>query len=131
MKAISYQLLIHLPRPLRVEIGALGPVRFPAGRWVYTGSARRGIDARLARHLAESGSKRLHWHIDYLLAHPAARIVAWRRSTIAECRLQAATPGSTPVPGFGASDCRAGCGAHLRLLPPEMRQPPGAGWNPT
>ncbi|MDQ7007910.1 MAG: GIY-YIG nuclease family protein [Acidobacteriota bacterium] len=128
MPAISYQLLILLGRPVRLQVGALGRFCFPAGRWVYTGSARRHMDARLARHLAGPAGKRLRWHIDYLLAHPAARIVAWRRSPVAECRLQAATPGDTPIPGFGASDCRAGCGAHLKLLPEALGDPPGRGW---
>ncbi|MGE5336851.1 MAG: DUF123 domain-containing protein, partial [Gemmatimonadota bacterium] len=62
----SYQLLIEIARPLRCAIGRLGVFDFPAGRYLYTGSARRNLDARIARHLR--GIKRLHWHIDYLLA---------------------------------------------------------------
>ena len=85
-----------------------------AGTYVYTGSARRGLEARLARHLRSS--KRLHWHVDHLLAVPGVRIVAVRRSRLAECRLQALTPGRPVLPGFGASDCRAGCGSHLRRV---------------
>ena len=35
------------------------------GIYIYTGSAKKNIDSRIKRHL--SNSKKLHWHIDYLL----------------------------------------------------------------
>ncbi|MGE5336519.1 MAG: GIY-YIG nuclease family protein, partial [Gemmatimonadota bacterium] len=111
---ISYQLLIEIARPLRCAIGRLGVFDFPAGCYLYTGSARRGLDARIARHLR--GDKRLHWHIDYLLAAPGVRIVDVFRSARAECALNRSVRGSVPCAGFGASDCRAGCGAHLKFL---------------
>jgi Uri superfamily endonuclease len=110
----SYQLHIELARAARIEVGSLGSIRLEAGRYVYTGSARRGLEARIRRHLSQR--KRVHWHIDYLLAHPAARVLAVHRSRTAECRLNQGVGGSVPVPGFGASDCRAGCGSHLRYL---------------
>ena len=115
---VSYQLLIELARPARVRVGALGTFDFPAGRYVYTGSARRGLEARIARHLAPAAAKRLRWHIDWLLAHPAARIVRVRRSRLPECALNRRAGGAVVAPGFGASDCRAGCGSHLRYLGP-------------
>lgn len=111
----SYQLLIDVSRPLRLRVGALGEVALPAGRYVYTGSARRNIEARIARHLRTE--KTLRWHVDYLLTAPGVRVVAVRRSRRDECRWNRATPGEVPVPGFGASDCRAGCGAHLKWQP--------------
>lgn len=112
----TYQLLIDVPRRLRIAVGALGTCEFPAGRYVYTGSARRNLDARIARHL--SATKRLHWHIDYLLAAPGVTVVAVRRSRRCECGLNRGTRGTIPVPGFGASDCRAGCGSHLKFRGP-------------
>ncbi len=111
---VSYQLLIEITRPLRCAIGRLGLFDFPAGRYLYTGSARRNLDARIARHLR--GDKRPHWHIDYLLAAPGVRIVDVVRSARAECALNRSARGSVPCTGFGASDCRAGCGAHLKYL---------------
>jgi Uri superfamily endonuclease len=33
-----------------------------------------------------------------------------------ECRLNQAVKGTVRVPGFGASDCTAACGAHLKYL---------------
>lgn len=112
MSHVAYQLLIELPRAARVAVGRLGVFDFPAGRYVYTGSAKRNFEARIARHLR--ADKALRWHIDYLLAAPGVRVVGVRRSSRDECALNAATGGRVLVAGFGASDCRAGCGSHLK-----------------
>ena len=111
---VSYQLVIDLPRRLRIEVGRLGIIDLPAGRYVYTGSARRGLDARIARHLRTDKPRR--WHIDWLTTAPGVRVRERLRSARTECALNQATPGAIVVPGFGASDCRAGCGAHLKRL---------------
>jgi Uri superfamily endonuclease len=113
--AISYQLIIEVKHPLCLQIGRLGEFQFPAGRYVYTGSARRNLEARIARHLVKS--KKLRWHIDWLLTAPGVKVVAVRRSRLAECELRQRGGGMIVAPGFGASDCRHGCGSHLRLLP--------------
>lgn len=110
----TYQLLIELAGPARVQVGRLGAFDFPAGRYVYTGSAKRNPEARLARHL--SATKRLHWHIDYLLAAPTARVVGTLRFDEAECHINQRTDGRVLAPGFGATDCRAGCGSHLKFI---------------
>lgn len=112
----TYQLVIDVAREVTVRVGRLGVFRFPPGRYVYTGSAKRNLEARIARHL--SAAKRLHWHIDYLLAAPGVSVSRVRRSRRAECDLNRATRGNIPVPGFGASDCRAGCGSHLKFRTP-------------
>ncbi len=111
---VTYQLLIEVARPVRAAIGRFGEFDFPAGRYIYTGSARRNCDARIARHLRQE--KTLRWHIDYLLAAPGVAIAGVRRYVEDECVINRATPGDVPVPGFGASDCRAGCGSHLKFL---------------
>jgi Uri superfamily endonuclease len=98
----SYKLHIRVTRPLRLKVGALGELQFPPGHYVYTGSARR--------------DKPLRWHIDYLLADPAAAIERVETGTRAGCRRNQATAGRVLHPRFGASDCRAGCGAHLKGL---------------
>jgi Uri superfamily endonuclease len=116
-RAVTYQLLIRVDRPCRVRIGRLGTFAFPAGRYVYTGSARRALESRVARHLG--ATKRLHWHVDYLLAEPGVSIESVRRSRTPECDANQAVGGTAPAAGFGASDCRAGCGSHLRFLGPE------------
>ncbi len=111
---VSYQLLIGLSRSARVDVGRLGRFSFPAGFYVYSGSARRNIAARLARHLRRE--KKLRWHVDYLLAARGARVVAVLESTESECQLCQRLGGEILVPRFGASDCVAGCGSHLRYL---------------
>ncbi len=110
----TYQLRIHVARPLRIAIGRLGEFDFPAGRYVYTGSAKRNFEARIARHLRRE--KTLRWHIDYLLIAPGVTVTEIIRSQAGECDLNQATPGAIPVPGFGASDCGRGCGSHLKYL---------------
>ena len=120
-RLVSYQLLIDVPRAVHCAIGRAGVFDFPAGRYVYTGSARRHLEARIARHLRPE--KKAHWHIDYLLAAPGVTVAAVRRSAIDECRLNRNSPGSVPVPGFGATDCRACCGAHLKFLGPRADGP--------
>lgn len=112
--AISYQLSIDVDRPVRVRVGRLGRFLFPAGRYVYTGSAKRNLEARIARHLRKE--KALRWHIDWLLAAPGVVVVSVKRSGESECTLNQRAGGSVVVPGFGASDCRRGCRSHLRYL---------------
>jgi sugar fermentation stimulation protein A len=112
-----YQLLVHLPEAATVRVGALGSISFAAGYYVYTGSARRCLPQRVARHRARV--KALRWHIDYLTV--LAEVVAVRAEPLTpgrrdqECaahRALAATTGvGEPVRGFGASDCR--CRSHL------------------
>jgi Uri superfamily endonuclease len=111
---VTYQLDIELPRAATIQVGRLGRLRFPAGRYRYTGSARRNLIARVRRHL--SNEKNLRWHIDYLLAARGARIVAVNLSADPECACNQQVAGRILVPGFGASDCRARCGSHLKYL---------------
>lgn len=112
----TYQLFIRVAADLEIRIGRFGVFRFPAGDYVYTGSARRNFEARIARHLRRE--KTLRWHIDYLLAAPGVSVTEVGRSEQEECPLNQATPGEVVVAGFGASDCRQGCGSHLkRILP--------------
>jgi Uri superfamily endonuclease len=112
-RLITYQLVIRLAQSSTVRIGRLGVFEMPAGVYVYTGSARRNLEARIRRHL--SHEKRLHWHVDYLLGHPDARVIDVFRFAEPECEVNARTPGRCLVPGFGASDCRHGCGSHLKF----------------
>ncbi len=68
-----YQLHLRLPHATTIEVGRLGTFRFPAGWYVYTGSAMSGLEARVQRHARRE--KKLHWHIDYLLQHAVIRRV--------------------------------------------------------
>ena len=141
----AYLLWIIAPRAVRFATGALGEVALGRGGLVYCGSARRGLAARLLRHLcrargleqkirsrvavslgeadAPARPKRLRWHIDYLLEQPEARVVGvtYLPDAHLECQVGGQLQdelGARPAwPGFGASDCTAGCGAHLLRLP--------------
>lgn len=120
----AYRLHVTLPTAARVRVGRFGRVRLPAGHYVYVGSARRHLRQRVARHRQVASGQRRggHWHIDALLAHSRARLVAIELFPGgAECALSRETaqlPGAgVPIPGFGATDCRAGCAAHLYALP--------------
>ncbi|ABI56391.1 GIY-YIG nuclease family protein [Alkalilimnicola ehrlichii MLHE-1] len=111
---VTYQLYIRLRRPCRIRAGRLPGHRLPAGWYVYTGSARRNLAARVERHLRRDKPRR--WHIDWLLTRREARVVHVRLSARPECLENAAVGGRVLIPGFGASDCRAACGSHLRYL---------------
>ncbi len=112
----TYALLLRLLRPTVVGVGRLGRFHLAAGWYVYVGSALGpgGLAARVGRHLRRE--KRLHWHVDYLLA-VAPVVAVWyavgrERRECAWARSLAARPGAIlPVRGFGASDCH--CPAHL------------------
>ncbi len=119
---ISYRLEIEVAEPLCVKVGSLGRLLLPAGRYVYTGSATKNLQARVRRHLEKGKAKR--WHIDYVLAAPGVRVVGVKLSRARECALNRRTRGAVLFPGLGASDCRSGCGSHLKYLGSRVR---GAG----
>ena len=110
----TYILAMKLDNAAEITIGKLGRFTFPAGHYLYFGSAMNGLHARIARHLRSE--KCLHWHIDYLLQQ-ATIIDIWyiESAERLECRLYLEATrlagASVPVKGFGASDCR--CTSHL------------------
>ena len=112
--ATTYQLYIDLSRNVTVTVDKLGTFALPKGRYVYTGSARKNIESRVRRHLSKE--KRLRWHIDYLLSHPAARITRIGFADSSECIANKTIAGCIVIPRFGASDCRVGCVSHLKRL---------------
>lgn len=77
---VTYQLAILLAAPASIMVGRLGVYDFPVGRYIYTGSARRNLEARIKRHLR--CDKRLHWRVDYLLALPLAEVIGGRVSSV-------------------------------------------------
>ena len=111
----TYCLLLDLPDEARIRVGALGMRRFPAGMYVYVGSALSGIEQRVARHARKTKKKR--WHADYLLAKAnVISIIAIPSQTKeTECAVARALLTSegagVVVEGFGSSDCD--CESHL------------------
>ena len=120
----TYALALSLAAPADLTI-ARRRVQLPPGLYVYVGSAHGpgGLRARLGRHLRGDGRPR--WHIDALRA--VAEVVGWHVA-VSPLRLECAwaqalahLPGAAiPVPGFGATDCRAACPAHLVMLPADV-----------
>lgn len=115
-----YLLLLSVPRPFRARVGALGLQYLEAGSYVYTGSARKSMRARVARHLRRG--KNARWHIDYLTRHRKARplgALLLPQTALEECTLNRTLTHdrgwTAPIPGFGAGDCRSGCTAHLHF----------------
>jgi Uri superfamily endonuclease len=115
----TYVLALRLDAPCSIAIGRLGEFEFPAGWYLYVGSARGpgGLHARLARHKRRLGAdKQAHWHVDYV-REQAAWCGAWGRASDQplECTWASVLrhlPGARVVArGFGASDCS--CPAHL------------------
>lgn len=109
-----YSLVIHVSRKRTINIGRLGGFIFPAGFYIYVGSAQKNLERRVGRHLRRE--KKLHWHIDYLLRH--ARVTGVHTLAAkkhAECELSHKVENMKdaviPVRGFGSSDCS--CATHL------------------
>jgi len=119
----TYVLALWLAKTQRLSIGRLGRFEFPAGWYLYVGSALGpgGLPARLARHQRRRGAgKRLHWHVDYV-REQAAWGGAWARLSEqrAECAwataLRRLPQAEVMARGLGSSDCR--CPAHLIRVP--------------
>ena len=109
----TYVLVITLGSDLTTEVGALGTLSFPAGVYLYTGSALGGLDQRVSRHIRHE--KTVKWHIDRLTV-AADSVIAYESypDYVPECELasMAGDCGMVPsVDGFGCSDCS--CHTHL------------------
>jgi Uri superfamily endonuclease len=121
----TYALLLKLERRTEMAVGRLGATSFPAGYYVYVGSALGpgGLAARLARH--GRSQKKLFWHIDYFLT--SAQLVetlqdaSGQRLECSWARTLMSLSGAQVVArGFGASDCR--CSSHLIFVGSEPRR---------
>jgi Uri superfamily endonuclease len=112
----TYALVVRLDEPVSIIVGRLGSRSFPAGHYVYLGSALGpgGTRARLNRHLRQAAASTLHWHIDYLLRCGMMSEIWWASgSRRQECAWSVilAQIGEVYPRGFGSSDCR--CRGHL------------------
>jgi Uri superfamily endonuclease len=115
-----YTLIIQLKASASIKIGALGRIKLPKNKYLYTGSARgsgaSSIEGRIGRHLRKT--KRSFWHIDYLLNHELSQILALVYSETQrsmECKvndsIRRELRASSSAPHFGSSDCA--CQTHL------------------
>lgn len=118
-----YSLLIELGDERSIKISPNLGWQLPKGYYIYTGSAfGRGstsLEKRLERHLKVD--KKIFWHIDRLLngSGKVVKAVYAQAATKMECKVNqriSSLPQAKPIKGFGSSDCRCGCAAHLLYL---------------
>ena len=115
-----YQLGISIGKTCSILIGKRGNFTFPAGRYVYTGRARKNLSQRIDRH--KKRNKKCFWHIDYLLTDENVQledIAIISENSNNECNEnKKLLRGKALIvaTGFGASDCKNNCGAHLLYL---------------
>ncbi len=127
----GYLLCLGLSKPEWIQVGRLGSFCLTPGHYIYLGSAYGpgGLRARLGRHLRGNG--RMHWHIDALRQVGQVEVIGYRTDPIhtrleapLECQWSQILTGlpwaSVAVAGFGASDCRYACPAHLVAFPARM-----------
>ncbi len=107
-----YLIKMHIPGRVEISVGALGKMIFEPGYYIYAGSAKKNLTARINRHLRKR--KKKHWHIDYLREY-ADKVegYALRTHNNLECVLAGdlAEIADSAVAGFGCSDCS--CESHL------------------
>ncbi len=111
-----YIAIFHLADCQTIQVGQFGKFDFPAGFWLYVGSAQRNLQARLDRHGRRD--KLLRWHVDYLSTRAkmlGAIVIAEGKKM--ECQIAAKLSRrlDRPIPRFGASDCK--CDGHLFYSP--------------
>ncbi len=112
----TYVLILKAARPKKISVGQLGTFMFPAGFYMYIGSAfgPGGLRARVGRHLRKFKNNR--WHVDYVSSEIHI-IEVWfsvleHRQECHWAALFSSMNGvSLPVNRLGSSDCS--CRTHL------------------
>ena len=109
MKGV-YVLVINLRRNRAISVGR-NTASFKKGFYAYVGSAMNSLENRIGRHLRKS--KKLHWHIDYLMKHAdIMNIVYSETEKKFECLIaRGLSKGLEEIKDFGCSDCS--CSSHL------------------
>lgn len=97
----------------QITVGKLGTFFFPKGKYIYVGSAKNNIVARVKRHFLID--KKLRWHFDYLRPIGQITNIHTYCNAITECELFEELlnekKGIELIKGFGSSDCN--CKTHL------------------
>jgi Uri superfamily endonuclease len=118
----NYILVMRLNKGIQITIPRFGVLELFPGDYFYCGSAHGsgGIKSRVLRHL-NIHAKRF-WHIDYLKNHMQILEIWYQVDpNNQECEFCQFLVGqnfsSIPIEGFGSSDCKKRCMAHLIKLP--------------
>ena len=109
---------------IRIDRRGARVVALPPGIYVYVGSAwgPGGLRARIYRHVGLTRRRRLHWHIDRLLASQYVKPIAALYAVGCKGERSTATllgKVYEAVPGFGASDDPANNTHLYRITPSE------------
>lgn len=103
-----YFVIFRLEEDKKIRVGKLGEIDFRKGYYVYVGSAKRGLNKRIRRHMKKE--KRMRWHVDYLSVE--AEFVDAFKVGVSECELaKLAASLMEGIKDFGCSDCK--CKSHL------------------
>lgn len=120
-----YIIWLHLGQPAEIKRPRI--TRLAEGWYIYAGTAKGpgGLRARIRRHLQTD--KKIRWHIDQISTQ-ADRSFAWGWDRDiwrdgSECKLieqlSANRHCSSPIRGFGSSDCRD-CLSHLMICKAQL-----------
>ena len=116
----TYVLILASSVFRQIQVGSVGELRVKPGFYAYVGSAFGwgGLVGRLLHHLAIG--QHPHWHIDHLRTVTRLEEIWYsyddhRREHQWSDLLGRSRGASTPMIGFGASDCR--CESHLFFFP--------------
>ncbi len=117
----SYILVIFFGTGKEIRIGALGKIFFSNGYYCYIGSGMGNIGSstllnRVKRHILNQSEKKIHWHIDYMLADTASiitKIYLIPSIERLECIIaqELSNYSDDFIKNFGSSDCN--CESHL------------------
>ena len=118
IKSGIYILEIEAKTEFKLSIKKYGEEVFPKGYYYYVGSAQQSFYHRIKRHLQKT--KKIHWHIDYLLDIPTNDIktvfALKDKPKSFECKVVNEIGKDENLyhlmNGFGNSDCRS-CKSHL------------------
>ena len=106
----TYVLVIEKRVSSSVQIGPKRIV-MESGVYLYVGSAKKGLEQRLARHMKKR--KKCFWHIDYITSRRDTNVMAIYLSPYSECETLTAVNqlGSLFGRKLGSSDCK--CPSHF------------------
>jgi len=112
----SYLLICRIKDDAHLEAGKLGSLHLRKGFYVYVGSGKKDLLARINRHRRKR--KKMFWHIDYLLEKGELLAeLPVRTGDDIECLMANSlrNMAAGKVDGFGSSDCP--CPSHLFYFP--------------
>ena len=117
-----YCLVIECSSSTLIECRSFNNISFNKGYYYYAGSAQKNLSKRIERHIRKD--KKIHWHIDYLSAHPNFEIkgvlIFKDKKKSFECLLSKDLNDNFRLKAgalhFGNSDCDK-CATHLYYSP--------------